>query len=588
MQPEISPDDDAIAPAAAILVDGRAPQTTADIAALFGVSPGRLTYALYRADPSERYRQFEIPKRSGGMREINAPIGLVRDFQEALAPLLLAAYRAHPGAHGFIPARSILTNAKAHAGQRLVFNVDLKDFFPTINFGRVRGLFMAAPFHMGAPAATVLAQVCTLNNGLPQGAPTSPVLSNFIATALDRRLTRLARDNGVRYSRYADDITFSTSQNAFPVGIVAFEQNAEKRTPIVGDALGKAIAESGFQVNFGKVRLQTRHERQSVTGLVVNAAPNIERARIRRVRAMLHAWAKFGLEAAGAEHFRRWRRARPKGEGQSLGAAFRNVVYGELAFIKMIRSQEDPVFLKLCARVLELDPNPSKFIRQMAFGADDFDVFISHASEDKDAIARPIFEACQKLGLKAFLDEAHIGWGASFTEKINVALGSARTVLVIVSSASVAKDWPVREVNAALALEVAGEKTVVPLIVGKPDLARLPLIKTKDQLVWTGDPMFVAKNLAAAVKGKVGVKQRRAPDGSLKPAPAAPATAWPFPAATPPSPGWRGVAQTGASKSGGNLAIRRANRGAGGLLQLALWAAIAAGLGYAAWRLGVW
>ncbi|NDC59484.1 MAG: RNA-dependent DNA polymerase, partial [Alphaproteobacteria bacterium] len=248
---------------------------------------------------------------------------------------------------------------------------------------------------------------------MPQGAPTSPVLSNFIATALDRRLTRLARDNGVRYSRYADDITFSTSQNAFPVGIVAFEQNAEKRTPIVGEALGKAIAESGFQVNFGKVRLQTRHERQSVTGLVVNAAPNIERARIRRVRAMLHAWAKFGLDAAGAEHFRRWRRARPKGEGQGLGAAFRNVVYGELAFIKMIRSQEDPVFLKLCARVLELDPNPSKFIRQMAFGADDFDVFISHASEDKDSIARPIFEACQKLGLKAFLDEAHIGWGAS-------------------------------------------------------------------------------------------------------------------------------------------------------------------------------
>jgi RNA-directed DNA polymerase len=255
----------------------------------------------------------------------------------------LAAYRAHPGAHGFIPARSILTNAKAHAGQRLVFNVDLKDFFPTINFGRVRGLFMAAPFHMGAPAATVLAQICTLKNGLPQGAPTSPVLSNFIATALDRRLTRLARDNGVRYSRYADDITFSTSQNAFPVGIVAFEQNAEKRTPIVGEALAKAIAESGFQVNFGKVRLQTRHERQSVTGLVVNAAPNIERARIRRVRAMLHAWAKFGLDAAGAEHFRRWRRARPKGEGQGLGQVGTDPAQSPAALLKTTDEVVSPI-----------------------------------------------------------------------------------------------------------------------------------------------------------------------------------------------------------------------------------------------------
>lgn len=586
------PRSDAAPPQApAIVINGRAPQTAADAAALFDVSLGWLTYILYRAEETQRYRTFEIPKRSGGVREINAPTGLVRDCQEKLAPLLLAAYRAHPGAHGFIPERSILTNAKSHAGQRLVFNVDLKDFFPTVNFGRVRGLFMAAPFFMGPGAATIMAQICIHKNGLPQGAPTSPVLSNFVATALDRRLTRLARDNGVRYSRYADDITFSTNQASFPAPIVAFEQDGEKQRAVVGDALAKAIAESGFAVNYGKVRLQTRHERQSVTGLVVNAHPNIERTRIRRIRAMLHAWSKFGLDAAGEEHFKRWRRANPAKKGEAPGPAFRNVVYGELAFVKMIRGREDPVFLKLCAQVLGLDPNPSKFVREMAFGAADYDVFISHASEDKDTIARPIFEACEKLGLKAFLDEAHIAWGASFTEKINVALGSARTVLTIVSPASVSKDWPVLEVNTALALEVSGEKTVVPLIVGKPDLSKLPLIKTKDQLVWTGDAMFVAKNLKAAVERRVGVKQRRAPDGSLAPAPVT-AAAWPFPtqsldaparqggANATWAPGWRSDAQK-------PLEIRRKSQKGGRWFVTALWAALAAAMVAAALLFGV-
>ena len=165
----------------------------------------------------------------------------------------------------------------------------------------------------------------------------------------------------------------------------------------------------------------------------------------------------------------------------------------------MVRGPADPVYLKLCAKVLDLDPNPSKFIRQMVFGADDYDIFISHASEDRAAVARPIFEACERLGLKAFLDEEHIAWGETFTRKINVALGAARTVLAIVSSTSVTKDWPLTEVNTALALEVAGDKSVVPLIVGKPDMSRLPLIRGKDYLEWSGDPVQVARLLREVV-----------------------------------------------------------------------------------------
>src|SRR5262249_44002978 len=142
-----------------LLVDGDPLADAHDVARFFGVTHSALTRTLYKAPENRRYRSFEIPKRSGGMRRIDAPIGLLRELQERLAPILQEAYDAHPGAHGFIRSRSVLSNARGHTGQRLVLNVDLEDFFPSINFGRVRGLFMAQPFLAGPPAASVLAQI---------------------------------------------------------------------------------------------------------------------------------------------------------------------------------------------------------------------------------------------------------------------------------------------------------------------------------------------------------------------------------------------------------------------------------------------
>ncbi len=480
----------------AITLDGRALESPHDVARFLGVAHGAMIYMLYKAEVGQKYRAFEIPKRSGGMRLISAPRGLIRDMQTKLAPLFTAAYDAHPSAHGFIPTRSVVSNAKEHTGQRLVLNIDLEDFFPSINFGRVRGLLMARPFFMGAGAAAVIAQIVTHRNGLPQGAPTSPALSNFIAATLDRRLTRLAKENRLRYTRYADDITFSTNQPTFPPAVAFLDTTTGRIAP--GEALERAIAAAGFTINHKKVRLQTRHQRQSVTGLVVNSTSNVHRKRIRKIRAMIHAWEKFGLDAAGREHF-----AAHRGGGKTPdnpGRAYRNIVYGQLSFVKMVRGQEDPIFLKLCAKLIDLDPNPSRFIRQMVFGAADFDVFISHASEDKETVARPIYEACARRGIKAFLDQAHIGWGESFTAKINTALGASRTVLCIISQVSVTKEWPLAEVNTALSMDVIGQKKVVPLMVGKPDLSKLPLIAGKDQLVWSGDAERVALALEKVVR----------------------------------------------------------------------------------------
>src|ERR1700754_266588 len=128
---------------AELLHNGQRIETSEDVAQFFEQSHARMIYALYRAPEEQRYTPFEIPKRSGGMRLIHSPIGLIREAQTRLAPMLAAASAAHPCAHGFIKERSILTNAHHHVGQKLVFNIDLQDFFPTINFGRIRGLFIA-------------------------------------------------------------------------------------------------------------------------------------------------------------------------------------------------------------------------------------------------------------------------------------------------------------------------------------------------------------------------------------------------------------------------------------------------------------
>ncbi|MEO1330477.1 MAG: reverse transcriptase domain-containing protein, partial [Pseudomonadota bacterium] len=396
-----------IAVAAEAAFGGPAPQTLKDVAKLLSLPAWRLRNALFNDPDERRYASFEIPKRSGGVRRIDSPRGVIRQGQDRLLPILTALHRPHPSSHGFLEGRGIVTNAALHAGQRLVLNVDLADFFPTINFGRVRGLFRAAPFHMGDAAATVCAQLCTFKNGLPQGAPTSPILSNYIATGLDRRLSRLARRNRCRYSRYADDLTFSTNAPAFPVGLCLPVGESWEGGVAVGPELEREIAAAGFAPNPKKARLQSAHVRQAVTGVTVNVSPNVDRRRVRRIRAMIHAWRKFGLTEAGYAHLRHRAVSDAPGPPERV---FRNTVYGELAFLKMVRGDEDPLYRKLAAQLFEIDPNPPKSLRRLVFGADDFDVFISHATEDKAAVARPIFAACEDLGIKAFLDQEHIGW----------------------------------------------------------------------------------------------------------------------------------------------------------------------------------
>jgi len=267
-----------------------------DIAALLKFTPSGLAYILYAKPLATKYHSFEILKRGGGSRQINAPAADLMLLQRRLSDLLQDCEeeinqlknRKDQLAHGFKRGRSIITNATKHRKRRYVLNIDLQDFFGTINFGRVRGFFIKdRNFSLHPDAATVLAQIACYQNALPQGSPCSPVISNLIGHVLDIHLGKLAFDAGCSYSRYADDITFSTNKKQFPPSI-AKPIDWEKHKWEPGDRLQGIVNRAGFAINPTKTRMQYRTSRQDVTGLVVNSKANIRSEYRRTVRAMAH------------------------------------------------------------------------------------------------------------------------------------------------------------------------------------------------------------------------------------------------------------------------------------------------------------
>jgi RNA-directed DNA polymerase len=270
-----------------------------DVALLLGYQPKSLSYLLYKYPNAAKYESFEIPKRSGGVRIISAPIPQIKLLQRRLSDALQDCWDEIDQAkgfkrklsHGFRPGCSIITNASVHRGRRYVFNVDLKDFFPSINFGRVRGYFLKnVDFALPANVATILAQIACHNGTLPQGSPSSPIVSNLIAHILDVRLAQLARMCGCSYSRYADDLTFSTNEETFPKRIGV----SNGHLWVAGHDLVKIVQKCGFELNLQKTRMQYRDSRQEVTGLVVNRRINTRSEYRRGVRAMTHRLISTG------------------------------------------------------------------------------------------------------------------------------------------------------------------------------------------------------------------------------------------------------------------------------------------------------
>lgn len=328
-----------------------------DIAHLLEVSDQTLIWHLYRHPPHRRYREFALQKLSGGTRRILAPVSRIRLLQAKLNAVLQIVAPLSIVSHGFVKGRSIRSNADVHCKRRWVLNIDIENFFPAINFGRVRGLFMAHPFKLPPPAATVLAQLCCFENELPQGAPSSPIVANLVCLRLDAELRRLAKSHRCYVTRYADDITFSTGTDQFPPALASVVTTASSRLTVAGPALINVIAKNGFQLNSSKARLMRRTEHQEVTGLTVNVRPNVRRGYVTQLGSMMHAWEKFGYAAAEQEWQKKFDHKRRIASGREV--SFKRALSGRLAFLQMVKGANDPVVRRLRLRLDRLVGTPS-------------------------------------------------------------------------------------------------------------------------------------------------------------------------------------------------------------------------------------
>ena len=359
--------------------------------------PFTLEQLRHFADPRRNclgYHSFTIPKKSGGKREICAPGGGLKKLQTIAGRLLQGMYEAPQGVTGFIPGRSVADNAALHTGRNYVFNADLKDFFPSILRIQVQSALMKAPFDLGGEAAWLLSGLCCTHLDLaassedirnmidyggrgltvydyqpagfpclPQGSPASPVLSNAVCLRLDRRLSGLAERFGLAYSRYADDITFSGDHNVFREGDAFMK------------AFRQVVAEDGFTLNEGKLRLQEKGRRQEVTGLIVNRRVNLCRKDIRAIGSLLYIWERYGYDDAYLRFIRAERRRLVYGPGAArkgpvldgpydpidmlveqanIRPNMVGIIQGRLAYMKMVRGEGDPVWARLDARFRKL------------------------------------------------------------------------------------------------------------------------------------------------------------------------------------------------------------------------------------------
>jgi hypothetical protein len=320
--------------------------TPQQLAEALSLTIAELRWLTYHRDAatSVHYRRFTIPKRNGKERAIWAPLPKLKAAQQWVRQNVVEKLLVHGSVHGFLAGHSTLTNASVHTGAKIILKMDIEDFFPTVTFPRVKGVFRRAGYR--EQVATLLALLCTESpreivelkgqqfyvslgpRCLPQGAPTSPGLTNTLCLRLDQRLTGLAKRYGWRYTRYADDLTFS---------LPADHQGEPKLGALMG-LVTRIVAAEGFHVHPDKTRIARSGSRQRVTGLVVNGggAPRVPRLLRRQMRAALHNLQK----------------GKPLKEGESLAR-----LAGYAAYIHMSEPKRGAHMLEALHALLSAAPS---------------------------------------------------------------------------------------------------------------------------------------------------------------------------------------------------------------------------------------
>lgn len=332
------------------------PDNIKSLSESMNISVGQIRFLAFSRKVSKisHYKRFLIPKKQGGTRLISAPMPRLKNAQYWILDNILEKIPIHKAAHGFISNKSILTNATPHLDKNLVINMDLKDFFPTLTYTRVKGMFLS--FGYSEQMATIFGLLCTepdteelkldderyflakSERFLPQGAPTSPAVTNIICRSLDARLSGAAAKHGFCYTRYADDMTFSAS-----------ESGAKNQTKLLWQ-VKKIVSDEGFTIHPEKTRIMHKGRRQEVTGIVVNKIPNIRRKTLDRFRTLLFQIEKDGI----------------KGKHWNNSPNLLTAIKGYAGYVAMVNPKKGRVLVERVGRICSANgfPHASENIRE--------------------------------------------------------------------------------------------------------------------------------------------------------------------------------------------------------------------------------
>jgi hypothetical protein len=410
-----------------------------------------LTYLINPKNSKSFYKRFTILKKSGAERQINAPIKLLKNMQKTLGFVLQCVFNPHQAAYGFVRNKSIVDNAKVHVGNRYVYNIDLKDFFESVDQARVWRCLQLPPFNLNEKTtnalkvlrsdqflntyfnngdkpirqsagvisyvrtsdgafydahnipeakehieaaklklppfntgkklrlelwyvnrrpgltklnlANMIASICCTKltvermdkdgnwqkverNVLPQGAPTSPVLTNIVCQKLDYLLSSVAKRFGLKYTRYADDITFSSQHNVY-------QKDGEFLKEI-----HRIIAQQGYYIKESKTRLQRDGYRKEVTGLLVNEKANVQKRYVKQLRMWLYYWERYGYEIASGFFLQQY--IADKGHVRNGKPDMTNVISGKLDYLKMVKGADNELYQKINTRFESLINSKTK------------------------------------------------------------------------------------------------------------------------------------------------------------------------------------------------------------------------------------
>ena len=306
----------------------------------------------------KKFRKYNIKKKSGGQRTISIPnITGYKRFLHYIKLILQSLYNAPRCVNGFVLGKSIVDNALAHQGHTYIYNIDLENFFHSVSYRQVEKSLQQNPFNCSKKFSHAIANFCCMNSVLegvnsihkyclPQGSPASPILTNIVCYRMDKQLVELSRLHNVRYTRYADDMTFSSDCDIF-----SYKSDFIKQ-------LQHIIFKNGFKINYKKTRHSHSGERQKVTGIILSQEKiNVGRLYVRQLRNLFYIWESYGANEAEKSLKRLYTK---EGKEHKREIHLKDVVLGKLLYLKMVKGEDDIIYQKFSKKYNYLINNDIK------------------------------------------------------------------------------------------------------------------------------------------------------------------------------------------------------------------------------------